>query len=334
MMKLSTMKKVVETVDSEWHSPLAEFILNRWGFDEGSVYYFRSSANFIFLFKRNGATHFLRFNNSCERDIETIESELEILSYLQAAPIKVVKPIPSLNGKYIEEVRTEIGTFYAVVFEALHGKQFEIEELSSEQYFEWGKALGALHHILKRIPENLTGKRKHWLEQLSHIQEKLPESEMAAIEEIQSLKSWANSLQTFHDEIGLVHFDFELDNLRWEHRSIGILDFDDSSVFWYAADIVFALRELSEDGLDLENAYVKEFITGYKTETSLDHKWLKEFYMFERMHNIIMFNRLLRSVDIEISESEPEWLKNLARKLLAKIENYRQSFETNRKFKR
>jgi hypothetical protein len=38
MMKLSTMVKVVATVDGEWRSPLAEQILENWGYDEGSVY--------------------------------------------------------------------------------------------------------------------------------------------------------------------------------------------------------------------------------------------------------------------------------------------------------
>jgi hypothetical protein len=50
MMKLSMMKKVVETVNAEWKSPLAEKILEKWGYDKGTVYYFRSSANFLFVF--------------------------------------------------------------------------------------------------------------------------------------------------------------------------------------------------------------------------------------------------------------------------------------------
>jgi hypothetical protein len=50
MMKLSTMLKVASTVDTEWRSPLAEKLLERWGYDESSVFAFRYSANFIFIF--------------------------------------------------------------------------------------------------------------------------------------------------------------------------------------------------------------------------------------------------------------------------------------------
>lgn len=50
MMKLSTMKKVVDTLSEEWESSLAETILERWGYDAGTVRYVRASANFIFVF--------------------------------------------------------------------------------------------------------------------------------------------------------------------------------------------------------------------------------------------------------------------------------------------
>ena len=51
------------------------------------------------------------------------------MNYLSDNNIPVAKPVKSLSGKYIETVNTSIGTYYAVVFTALHGKQFEIEDL-------------------------------------------------------------------------------------------------------------------------------------------------------------------------------------------------------------
>ncbi|WP_100406956.1 hypothetical protein [Bacillus solitudinis] len=67
MMKLSTMKKVFETVDSKWKSQLADLILEKWGYDKGSVFCLRASANFIFIFQKEGKRYYLRFNDSCER---------------------------------------------------------------------------------------------------------------------------------------------------------------------------------------------------------------------------------------------------------------------------
>lgn len=61
MMKLSTMLKVVVTVDEEWRSSFAENILTNWEYDEGNLYYMRASSNFVFIFQNNGEHFFLRF---------------------------------------------------------------------------------------------------------------------------------------------------------------------------------------------------------------------------------------------------------------------------------
>ena len=122
MMRLSTMQKVLETVDNDWRSPLAEVILQNWGYDEGTVFYHRASANFIFTFTREGIPYFLRINDSCEREIDAIEAELKIVQYVNKNSLKAAQPVPSRNEKYIEAVETEWGLFYAVVFEALQGR--------------------------------------------------------------------------------------------------------------------------------------------------------------------------------------------------------------------
>jgi Ser/Thr protein kinase RdoA (MazF antagonist) len=326
-MKLSTMKKVMDTVDAEWRSPLAEDILERWGYDEGSVFCFRASANFIFVFKKEGRRYFLRFNDCCERDLETIEAEVEILNYLRNKPLRIAFPVKSLNDKYIEAVDTEVGTFYAVVFEGLEGNQYEFEELD-EQYFSiWGSALGKLHHTLKDIPEHYRHSRSSWKDHLAFVKEMIPDQETSAKQELKKIMSWTEGLPVTKENYGLVHYDFELDNLRWDNRSFGILDFDDCSNHWFVADIAFALRDLFEENVDLEHPLFQEFMKGYKKETEIDMILLKNLSWFLRMRNLLSFVTLLRTVDIPESQDHPEWLKGLRKKLEGIIDKYRVSFE-------
>jgi Ser/Thr protein kinase RdoA (MazF antagonist) len=327
MMKLSTMKKVVDTVDGEWRSPLAENILERWGYDPRSVYYFRASANFLFIFKQKGKTYFLRFSDSCEKDLLSLKSEIEILEYLRNQPLRVALPVKSLNENHIEVVETEIGTFYAVVFEALPGQQFETDELQQDQFFKWGSTLGELHTILKGIPERYRLNRKSWKDQLALVKEFLPDHEHAAIEELGRLKAWSNELSITNENFGLIHYDFELDNQRWDHSTIGILDFDDCLNHWFVADIAFALRDLLKADTNLEIPQVQEFIKGYRSATELDSSLIQQLQMFIRMHNLIMFVGLLKTVDVPESQDHPEWLSNLRGKLIHYIDQYRQSFE-------
>jgi len=59
-----------------------------------------------------------------------------------------------------------------------------------------------------------------------------------------AITTWAELLDRTRDNFGLIHFDFELDNLCWEDALIQMLDFDDCAYHWYAADITYALRDL------------------------------------------------------------------------------------------
>jgi Ser/Thr protein kinase RdoA (MazF antagonist) len=323
------MKKVVATVDGEWRSPLAEHILECWGYDEGSVYYFRASANFLFIFKKNGKTYFLRFSDASEKELSSIESEIEVLEYLREQPVRVALPVKSLNGHYIEKVETEIGTFYAVVFEALSGKQYETEELELSQFFKWGSSLGELHKIFKSMPEKYRINRKNWREQLLKVKQQLPNHETAALIELEQLINWTEALNISENNFGLIHFDFELDNQRWDEEVIGILDFDDCMNHWYVADIAYALRDLFKSDVDLDNPYFQEFTKGYQNETDLDGSQLEQLSYFLRLHNLITFTGLLQTVDVQESPEHPEWLSHLRVKLLQYIEQYRGIFVKN-----
>jgi Ser/Thr protein kinase RdoA (MazF antagonist) len=327
LMKLSTMKKVVDTVDDEWRSPLAEDILERWGYDQGTVYYFRSSANFIFVFKKEGRRYFLRFNDFCERDLETIEAEMDILNYLRNKTLHIALPVKSLNDRYVEVVDTRIGTFYAVVFEGLEGIQYEFEELDDQYFSNWGRTLGQLHHTLKDIPEHYRHNRPSWKDHLTFVGKIVPEQETSAKKELQHVIRWAEDLAVTQETFGLIHYDFELDNLCWKDERVGMLDFDDCSSSWYVADIGYALRDLFEEKIDLEHPQFQKFMEGYSKETTVDMTLLKELSWFMRMHNLVSYAKLLRAVDIPESQDHPEWLIGLREKLLDYIESYRVSFE-------
>ncbi len=104
-----------------------------------------------------------------------------------------------------------------------------------------------------------------------------------------------------------------------------MLDFDDCSSHWYIADIVYALRDAGD--FDMNAPITREFIKGYKSKTELDTTMIDEASKFERLHKVITFATLIRSVDIEESIDHPDWLSNLRTKLCGYIDHYRQSFD-------
>ncbi|OIU73078.1 hypothetical protein [Rossellomorea aquimaris] len=82
MMKLSTMKKVMNRLYSEEGDSFIQQILEPWGVDEDTVAIVRASANFVLTFTLEEKRYFLRFNDSSEREYSSIEAELAIVRYL------------------------------------------------------------------------------------------------------------------------------------------------------------------------------------------------------------------------------------------------------------
>lgn len=325
MMKLSTMKKVMNRLYSEEGDSFIQQILEPWGFDEDTVAIVRASANFVLTFTLEGKRYFLRFNDSSEREYPSIEAELAIVRYLGEKSLNVAKPLPSIKGNDIEVAETDIGTFYAVVFEAMEGDHLDLEEMTERQVYLWGKALGNLHEHLKQLPESFKVNRPSWKERLIGAKDILPKQELAAHRECDRLLEWAAGLSLSKEHYGLIHYDFELDNVMFDHEAIGMLDFDDSSIHWYAADIVYALRDAGD--FDVENPVTRTFIEGYVSQTDLDLDILKSASGFERMHHLISLARLIRAVDIEEGGGHPGWLEELRVKLAGVIEKYRTNIE-------
>ena len=97
MMRLSLMKEIFETVDSEYNCTLAEELLQPWNYDKNSVKLYRASANFICIFENDDKNYVLRFNKDTERDIRDLTEEVNFLNYLHSENIHIAKPVLSKN---------------------------------------------------------------------------------------------------------------------------------------------------------------------------------------------------------------------------------------------
>ncbi|WP_171016842.1 phosphotransferase enzyme family protein [Pseudalkalibacillus caeni] len=331
MMKLSMMEKVVDTLDENWKSPIAEMILNRWEHTPGTVKYYRASANFLFIFKKGEDIYFLRINEASERTFYTVQSEIAILQDLNQYSLNVVQPIKSLDGNLVEEVQTEVGTFYAVVFKKLKGRHKELEDLAEEEFMRWGESLGNLHKAMKSVSEKHLHNRTNWKDQLAFIKETVVEHDPVTERELHLVSDWLESLHATKENYGLIHYDFELDNLCWTEDTINILDFDDCSGNWYVADIAYALRDLFKEEIELEHPSFKAFIKGYQIKTDIDYELLQQIEWFMRLHNLVTFAKLKRAVDGAPSHNKAEWLAGLSSKLMNVMDRYRTGFERTEK---
>lgn len=325
MMKLSTMLKVDLAINEQGQSRIAEQILEHWEHDQGSAHFFRSSTNFIYVFSKGGERYFLRFADSTERSEAAVEAEMALLCWIAGKGMIVTTPIPSKNGRHVEKVETDLGTFYAVVFAALQGSQAEIEELSTAQFEAWGAALGKLHAMTHLCQDPKLTARQTWRDHLNMAKIYLPKDEPEVQAECDYLLSFLSALPLTTTNYGLIHGDFELDNLFWQDDTIAMLDFDDCSYYWYVVDIALALRDLFKTSVDLSNPSFRAFIHGYSEHYSLDEELISHLPTFMRLVNLIMHAKLARATDLARDQEHPEWFTALLLRLETWMQNHKAS---------
>lgn len=326
MMTLNLMQSVVATVSEQWESPLADTLLDRWEHDPGHAKFWRASANFVFFFKKAGHDCVLRFNHASERSAETIQSEIDYVNALAAEGLRVARPVRSMAGNYVESIATDQGVFHTVVFEALPGKQLELEEMTPDQLVRWGKMLGEFHNAAANY--NPAG-RPTWHNQLKWITELLPAEESAAHQAATRLANELSNLASTEQNFGLIHGDFELDNLIWEGATPGIIDFDDCACNWLVADFAFALGDLFGDSaasVDLQNESFLHFVEGYRLARPIAQAELERIPLFVHLDNLLAFAKLCRSLTPVNPAGELPWMAGLRDKLAAKMHFYRDQF--------
>jgi len=300
---------------------LAQMILKNWEYDYDDpnlLKYYRISSNAVYWCKNQGETFFLRFIPAEEKSKEKILAELEFLSYLSDNGYPAVGTILSKAGNELESVDTPWGTFYAVAFKKASGKQIAEMSLTKDLIFVLGKALGRLHKLSSEFSP-VNNKRNEWKETACWMEEVLSNfpDETAAKSELSILRTYFSKLPATKENFGLVHYDFEPDNVFYNEitETYNPIDFDDAMYHWYELDIEQSLDSIKEDMPEEQiEASVNEFIRGYRLEYDVSDEMLELLPVFRRYVNLYGYVRILRSVE-EKWNNEPDWMINLRIKL-------------------
>lgn len=325
MMNLGTMVKGLAS------DKIASRLIQHWKHDEGTLKFWRASSNFVYVFEHNQQRYFLRFNSEKERTWEEMKAELDFLNYLKNCGYPCVSTIPTIKKTEIVSEQTSEGTYLAVVFQAANGKM--LDENANEQQFEaWGRALAALHSLSKNYsPVGPT--RKSWKDVIKKIEGviKSHPQEHEALEELRNVTELLEGLPTSMETYGLIHYDFQLDNLFYEEESslFNVIDFDDAMYGWYAIDLVAALDDFLEGDDPFSNDRVQSFLTGYRSVLALDQVIIQQYRTFQRFKNLYTFARLLWSLEDSEMEEAPSWLESVREKFIRVQANLRRGFLSN-----
>jgi len=309
---------------------LALMLLGNWEYDKNDMdilNYFRISANAIYPFNHNGKTFFLRFIPWDEKTENDMEKELEFIQYLRKKELDVLEPVLSKDGNYLLKKETPWDTYLACVFKRVDGKQLSEFECTDEIIFGFGKTLGRLHKYSSEF--NKVEKQSCFdiIDRMEYFaKSKLIDKKDLILKRIEEIKIVFKKLPQDKSNFGLIHYDFELDNVFYDEpvKKYSVIDFGDSIYHWYIMDIEKSLANLKEEYSRNDYEQMKTvFINGYKTEYQLDKEDFKLFPTLRLFDDLRQYINLKDVVE-EKWDNEPEWMSDLRNHLngiIMKIEN-------------
>ena len=296
---------------------IAGKLADNWDHDQGSLFFFRASSNYIYKFKKDEKDHYLRFAINDERSMKQIESEIEFIGYLYAQGYPVSCPLKSKKGELIETVEHDGYVYYGSVFPGMAGMYPDYSKINDVYFENLGKSLAGLHNLSENFkPLNQRDDWKIWLDRSKTA---LSESvnEVTAVTKLEKLVETFETLQVTENNFGLIHYDFEYDNLFFDKDSatFSVIDFDDCHYHWYVMDIVNAVNDIRDATGERCDKALDLFLSGYKSLRNIDGHIYNNSFLFERYSNLIKYARIKRSIHDSNFEKDPDWLEELRPKL-------------------
>ena len=290
---------------------LARLALENYAHDDQTLdlylRHFRISSNAVYPYANNGVRCFLRLAPVEEKQLEMVEAEIAYIQYLRQAGYPAMNPIPDCGGRLAILLESPWGMYCVSAFEGVPGRP--MEEALPDGLFEMGRTLGWMH-VLSREYQPVKQRPDHW-KVLMDVRRMLEENHAPAktLERLDELSKALEALPVTRENYGLLHYDFEPDNVFWNGETCSVIDFDDAMLGWFAMDVEQALEELGEDSAAL-------FMQGYRSISPFTEEMESQRPLMRKFIQLRGYARLLHCLNDEIHDP-PGWMVELCKKLNA-----------------
>lgn len=281
-----------------------------------SLDWFRISANAVYAVRDPRAgMRFLRMAPASEKRLSWLRAESDFLSHLASRGYPAARMLPSLGGATVETLPYNGEAWYASYFEGAPGDRSDRIEWTDEIAFRYGEALAKLHVFSREYPADAPFRTyEDALDRAWEVFRAAKREE--ALFALDALGKALSALPKANDTFGVLHYDFEPDNVFFKDGMPCVIDFESGLRFFYPADVMIALDSLDdavpEDRLDWARARVLE---GYESVTPLDRDLMarRELRAFYDARGLA---QTLYCLSDPPKEDEPEWAVELRAKLL------------------
>lgn len=282
---------------------------------------FRISANAVYPFFCGGKLCFLRLAPAEEKDFRDIQGEVEFIRYLRSCGYPAMEPIPARDGIFCLSLDTPWGRYYACAFRCVSGKPLENAEMDDAVLYEYGAALGRLHSLSQSFTPSVRKSTYADVLEVMHDEFAAEDVPEPVRRELDAVSDLLKLLPQTEENFGLVHYDFEPDNVFWDGKNhqCSVIDFDDGIYHWFALDVEQVFDCLTEffEGNALQKAK-EQFLKGYRTHHVFTEEMESCMPLMRRFINLYSYARLRHCLSEPVAEP-PEWMEHLVKRLRSKM---------------
>ena len=231
--------------------------------------YLYRGLNDNYLVRDSHSQYILRVYRHNWRDLQDIESEMELIQYLKSEGVSVSFPVPDREGTVIQEIHAPEGIRYAVLFSYAEGST-PLPKMTIYQGRITGKELAKIHRLTinKRLGNNrchldVTALLYKSFHAIKPCLEDRREDLMNLDEVITKLALKFERISLSDLSFGICHGDFYPSNYHISrNNTITLFDFDACCCSWLVMDIAafcFATTQFYKNAKEINKAFLEGY---------------------------------------------------------------------------
>ncbi len=244
-----------------------------------------AGANLVFRGEDPRGTVYLRLNHATQRTPDQLAANVAWLRHLEAGGAPVSPALESGRGRWVEDFEVGGEPVVATAVRAVPGRAVEPRP---EEYAAWGRALARLHRATDGFALPDDGSLRDWRVGWEETRARLPAEERAAWRALRAVEANLAPLPRERGAQGMTHADCNRTNALFDGSRVWIIDFDEPTFHWFAADVARPFRELTPE----QDAYagcLEALLAGYREERPFAPVFEAALPVFVLMKNVEVY---------------------------------------------
>lgn len=287
-------------------------------------------ADGVYGFTQHDQTFVLKYTLPTVRTDSALQAQVDWINYLAQHDVPVSRPIPSPQGRLVEQLPFNNAFVSAVCYQHVPGERPAVPTLSAEEWQSWGQTLGKMHALSTQYtPPQPHAHIDHWNTSATRDRRTIPADQTLVIEKFDALQRYFQTLPQTSHVYGLIHNDLQANNLRLDNGRLWVIDFDGCEYNWFIFDLATSLyftlweRPVAQSNAAFAAFVLENMLVGYAREYSIGAEWVERLPLCLKLIEINCYVAILAYNQVTV-QSNPEALPPKHRALLSR---YRYNIE-------